>query len=223
MGFREDFVNAVRRRVWPQIHYLLDGTFGGYAVSHTTEDEYAMTVHCSEARLERALNEELGFSRNPISALKVRLDGNTSEGSWVRRESLFADWQLHLVLHATDEGHVDVYAHWEYSWITHPYKHYAAREYDAEKGVQLARARLGKYDGERFPEGLPYEIESPYRRRLRELVYRLYHRFPGPFDRAAALAEHVAARAPLLEVRGETEREGRGKRLDVSPRIALGR
>lgn len=210
MGFREDFTNAVRRRVWPKLHYLFEGTFDGYAVSHTTEDEYAMTVRCSEAELEAVLSD-LGFSRNPISALKVRLDGNTSEGSWVWRESPLDDWQLHVVLHATDEGHVDVYAHWEYSWITHPYKHYAARAYDAERGVRLTRTWLAAYEGERFPEGLPWEIADPYRRELRELWYRFYHR----------AAEFLAARGlpvssiPFLPDDGSDE-----GRPNVSPRIA---
>jgi hypothetical protein len=179
MGFREDVVNAVRRRVWPGLHYLFAGTFDGYAVTHTTEDEYAMTVHCSEAEIERVLDEELGFSRNPVSALKVRLDGNTSEGSWVWRASPLADMQLHVVLHAVDGGTVDVYAHWEYSWIRHPLKHYAAREYDAEKGVRLARAWLADHDGERYPDGLPYRIEPSSHRRLRELLYATYHVLEG--------------------------------------------
>jgi hypothetical protein len=212
MGFREDFTNAVRRRVWPQIHYLLEGTFDGYAVSHTTEDEYAVTVLCSEEELERALSEGLDFSRNPISALKVRLDGNTSEGSWVWRESPLADMQLHLVLHATDEGHVDVYAHWEYSWITHPYKHYAARGYDAEKGVRMARRRLADHESQRFPNGLPHEISAPYRRELRELFYRFYHR----------ATDFLAARGlpvPSLSDGTEDDEDDDG-RPTISPRIA---
>lgn len=51
-----------------------------------------MTVHSSEARPEHALDEDLELSRNPLSTLKVRLAGNTSEGSRVWRESLLADW-----------------------------------------------------------------------------------------------------------------------------------
>ncbi len=177
MGFREDFVNAVRRRALPRLHYVLEGTFGGYAVSPTTEDEYALTAHCSEAELEAVLRD-LGFSRNPVAALKVRVDGNTSEGSWVWRDSLLGDWQLHVVLHVTDADHVDVYAHWELSWVRHPYKHYAARGYDAETGVRLAREWLGMYGSERFPDGLPYEVEDLERREQRERRYRRLHRDP---------------------------------------------
>lgn len=106
----EDFINAVRRSFLPQLHFLLRGTFGWYAISHTTADEYVLTAHCSEETIETVL-ERLGFSRNPIAALKVRTDGNTSEGSWVWRPSPLADDQLHVVIHdLRNEPGVDVYA-----------------------------------------------------------------------------------------------------------------
>ena len=180
MTYREDAVNAVRRSLLPQLHYLFAGTFGGYAVSHTTADEYALTAHCSEARLE-AILAELGFSRNPIASLKVRLDGNTSEGSWVWRPSPLADHQLHIVLHAIEDAEkVDVYAHWELSWIRHPYKHYVARGYDAEKGVRLARKWLVDYERRCLngSDGIAYEIDGSLsfhwvEERLAELKSRL--------------------------------------------------
>ncbi|WP_254537240.1 hypothetical protein [Halomarina litorea] len=209
MGFREDFVNAVRRRVLPRLHYLFEGTFGGYAVSPTTEGEYALTAHCSEEELEAALRD-IGFSRNPVAALKVRVDGNTSEGSWVWRRSLLADWQLHVVLHATDEGHVDVYAHWELSWVRHPYAHYAARAYDAERGVRLARTWLGAYESGLFPDGLPYDVEAAHRRERRERHYRLLHRVADTLSDSALPAD------PFEDAEDDGNGEGRP---DVSPRI----
>ncbi|ELY50056.1 hypothetical protein [Natronolimnohabitans innermongolicus] len=177
MGIREDFVNAVRRSVWPQIHYLLAGTFDGYAVSHTTAEEYALTTHCTEERLEEIL-AELGFSRNPIASLKVRMDGNTSEGSWVWRASPLADMQLHVVLHEVENTEkVDVYAHWECSWIRHPYKHYVARGYDAEKGVELARRWLINYDEECLngSDGIGYEVDDSFSRRASEYLSLSYY------------------------------------------------
>ncbi len=182
MGYTEDFINAVRRSFIPQIHYLLRGTFGGYAVSHTTAKEYALTARCSEADLEDIL-EKLGFSRNPIASLKVRMDGNTSEGSWVWRASPLADNQLHIVLHELeDESGVDVYAHWECSWIRHPYKHYVARGYDADLGVELARRWLTDYGGDEL-EGtaVEYEIDSSASRRLSEYLSLSYYQFEDMF------------------------------------------
>ena len=177
MGYREDFTNAVRRSMWPQIHYLISGSFDGYAVSHTTADEYALTTHCSEERLEEILSE-LGFSRNPIASLKVRTDGNTSEGSWVWRASPLADMQLHIVLHEVgDAEKVDVYAHWECSWIRHPYKHYVARGYDAEKGVELARRWLINYDEECLngSDGIDYEVDDSLSRKASEYLSVSYY------------------------------------------------
>ena len=84
----------------------------------------------------------LGFSRNPVSALKTRKwspfdsDG-VSEGSWVWRESLLAHFQLHVTLFSNDDGTYDVLAHWEPSWIRHPVRHYRSEEVDPERGVEM--------------------------------------------------------------------------------------
>ncbi|OVE85556.1 hypothetical protein [Natronolimnobius baerhuensis] len=214
MGYTEDFINAVRRSFIPQIHYLLRGTFGGYAVSHTTAKEYALTARCSEADLEDIL-EKLGFSRNPIASLKVRMDGNTSEGSWVWRASPLADNQLHIVLHELeDESGVDVYAHWECSWIRHPYKHYVARGYDADLGVELARRWLTDYGGDEL-EGtaVEYEIDSSASRRLSEYLSLSYYQFEDMF---AA----IRSRVPQLDDEDDLDIDRDGERDGVSPRIA---
>ncbi|WP_226480183.1 hypothetical protein [Natrinema amylolyticum] len=172
----EDAINAMRRSALPQLHFLLRGTFGWYAVSHTTADEYVLTAHCSEATIETVL-DRLGFSRNPIAALKVRVDGNTSEGSWVWRPSPFADEQLHVVIHDLEnEPGVDVYAHWEYSWIRHPYKHYLARGYDAETGVAMARRWLVDGDELAVGPGVEYEIDHSLARRASEVLSLSYYR-----------------------------------------------
>ena len=213
MGYREDAINAVRRSLIPQLHYLLHGTFGGYAVSHTTADEYALTAHCSEAEIEAVL-EELGFSRNPIASVKVRLDGNTSEGSWVWRPSPLSSWQLHVVLHAlegTEADAVDVYAHWECSWIRHPYNHYVARGYDAELGVDLVRQWLERYDGDAVDD-LEYEVDTSLERRLSESLSLSYYQLK---ERSLSLRERV----PLLDGDGSTIDDRDGARDGVSPRI----
>ncbi|NGM67464.1 hypothetical protein G6M89_00320 [Natronolimnobius sp. AArcel1] len=214
MGYTEDFINAVRRSFVPQIHYLLRGTFGGYAVSHTTAEEYALTARCSEDQLEDIL-EKLGFSRNPIASLKVRMDGNTSEGSWVWRASPLADNQLHIVLHELeDESGVDVYAHWECSWIRHPYKHYVARGYDADLGVELARRWLTDYGGDEL-EGtaVEYEIDSSASRRLSEYLSLSYYQLEDVF---AA----IRSRVPQLDDEEDLDIDRDGERDSVSPRIA---
>ena len=210
MGYREDAVNAVRRSLVPQLHYLFRGTFGGYAVSHTTADEYALTARCSEAEIE-AILEELGFSRNPIASVKVRLDGNTSEGSWVWRPSPLSSWQLHVVLHELEDAEpeaVDVYAHWECSWIRHPYAHYVARGYDAELGVELVRRWLEAYDGEEFE----YEVDTSLERRLSERLSLSYYR-------VKAYSLSLQERVPAIDVAVPEHDERDEGRDVVSPRI----
>ena len=140
MADEHDGLQRLRRRLKPNVHRLMD-RLGGYAMSDTPEAEYVATFDCSVSELERTLADTFGFRRNPLSALKVRIDGNVSDGSWVWRRWPLAARQLHLVLHETDDG-VDVYAHWEYSWVTHPLRHYRADGYDAEAGVAAARALL---------------------------------------------------------------------------------
>ncbi|QFU81261.1 hypothetical protein [Natronorubrum aibiense] len=214
MGYREDVVNAVRRSVIPQLHYVLQGSFDGYAVSHTTAEEYVLTAHCSEARLETLL-ENRGFSRNPIASLKVRLDGNTAEGSWVWRESPLADHQLHVVLHELEAADkVDVYAHWECSWIRHPYNHYVARGYDAETGVELARRWLIADDGLGL-EGtneIDYEIDSSLTRKASEYLSVSYYRVE---ERVATLK----SRLPVIDGDRAEIIDRDGKRDAVSPTI----
>ena len=214
MGYREDFVNAVRRSFLPQVHYLLQGSFDGYAISHTTAEEYALTAQCSEETIESIL-DDLGFSRNPIASLKVRMDGNTSEGSWVWRASPLADYQLHVVLHELEDGAgTDVYAHWECSWIRHPYNHYVARGYDAEFGVELARRWLTGYDGDEIHgTGIDYEIDRSISRQASEYLSLSYYRLEEVFA-------DVKSRLPHLDGEDALEIDRDGERDAVSPRIA---
>ena len=157
MGKPADAYNAFRRRVLPGVHSVFDVLLGGYALSDTPPEEYVGTLHCSQDEVE-ALFEGLGFSRSFVASLKVRVDGNVSDGSWVYRESLFAAHQLHVIVHQTENG-VETYAHWEYSSIRHPYRHYLARDYSAEKGVSLTRSLLSDLSESR---GVEWTIEPPY-------------------------------------------------------------
>lgn len=164
-----DTVNAFRRALLPAIDRLKRAIFGGYAVSDSTEDEYVATVQTSASDTGSALTD-LGFSRSFVSALKIRVDGNVSDGSWVRRDSVLGDKQLHVVLHELDERvAVDLYAHHEYSSITHPVKHYRKADYSAERGVELVRKLL-----ESHPGSLAYDVRPRYRREHRWLLYGVY-------------------------------------------------
>ena len=154
---------TVRRATLPAIDAVKERLFGGFAMSHSTEDEYAATLYCPEGELEEVLKDQ-GFSPSLFSALKVRYDRNTEDGSCVWRESLTADMQLHVVSHArTDSDAIDLYAHWERSKYTHPIEHYRKVDYDAEKGVELFRRMLSAYHRD-HPNPPKYEVQPPHHR-----------------------------------------------------------
>lgn len=135
----------VRRAFLPPVDTIKDRLFDGFATSHSTEDEYAATAYCRAERFQAVL-DELGFSPSLFSALKIRFDGNVEDGSWVRRESLLAESQLHVVAHEREDSPgIDVYAHSERSKITHPVAHYRKVDYDAEAGVEQFRNALEAY------------------------------------------------------------------------------
>ncbi len=163
MGSAPNLLNAARRTIKPPIHRLFDWGFGGYAMTDNTEEEYVGTVSLPRPEFE-ALLKAAGFRRNVVSSLKVRVDGNVSDGSWAWRTSPLADWQLHVILHDVGEE-VEAYAHWEYSWITHPVKHYGATGCSPETGVRMTREFLRNYRSEEHPEGIPFEVESFYWRK----------------------------------------------------------
>ena len=182
MGRPADVYNAYRRRLLPAFHSVLDVIIGGYALSDTPPEEYVGTLHCNESEVESWL-ESFGFTRNLVASLKVRVDGNVSNGSWVHRKSLLADHQLHVIIHQTEDG-IDLYAHWEYSSIRHPYRHYLARDYSAETGVQMMRTILNDN-----ADGISWEIQSSPRRHtwyislLRAVSDSLARRFAEMPDR----------------------------------------
>jgi len=165
-------LNKTRKFVWPQFHRLFTTISDAYAVTQTTEEEYAATVLEPQTEVEARLTQ-LNFIRTPISALKIRLDGNLSDGSWVRRESPLADEQLHVVLHTLeDRDAVDVYAHTEDNWIRHPLLHLRKKNYSAEEGVSWVRALLETHESN--AGGIEYRIEPRYRRDGQWLLYAIH-------------------------------------------------
>lgn len=194
MGQPADMYNFVRRRLFPGLHSVLDVVIGGYALSDTPPGEYVGTLDCSRAKAE-ALLAALGFSRSVVASLKVRIDGNVSDGSWVYRESLLADYQLHVTLHREETG-IQTYAHREYSSIRHPYRHYLAREYSAEAGVRVMRSVLEETTN---GFGISWDIKYPHRRYtwyislLRTVSEPLAHRAADVSDRfKAGLTEETS-------------------------------
>lgn len=172
-------VNTLRQTLWPPFHRLFSTVSGAYTVTQTTEDEYAGTFMESLETLEERL-PELGLHRTPISSLKIRVDDNVSDGSWILRQSIHADTQLHIILHELpDKPAVDVYAHVEDNWIRHPILHLRKENYDAEDGVVELRALFEAHES---TSTVPFEVIPRYRRDGQWLLY-LLHRVSKPAAR----------------------------------------
>lgn len=139
-----DRLTKIRRRVLPTIHRL-NRCFGGYAECTMHPAEYVGTIDQPLPQFHSELRS-MEFHREPIAALKRQRDGRESAGSWVRRRSLFAGKQLHITLFENGGRSVDTYAHWEHSWLRHPYKHYQGLGWDTAQGVKKMRALLSKND-----------------------------------------------------------------------------
>lgn len=139
-----DRVTRFRRRVLPALHRIKE-PLGGYAICTLDPAEYVGTVLRPLDAVRETLRR-LEFEREPIASLKRRADGRLSAGSWVRRESPLADKQLHVTLVRDGAGVVELYAHREYSWLTHPYRHYTFSEWEPEAGVERLRELFAERD-----------------------------------------------------------------------------
>lgn len=140
MGHRHDWWEGLRSVTLPWLHRWLS-LVGAYAEGEVAESSYALTAEVDAETLERRLHD-LAFVRNPLASFKRRPGGH-EVGSWVRRESLLADQQLHVQLFAgptADE--TDVYAHQEASWIAHPVAHYRKQGIDVIAGVRGVRQQF---------------------------------------------------------------------------------
>lgn len=137
MGHRHDWWEVIRSRTLPWLHRWL-AVVGAYAEGEVAHSSYALTAGRGVESLERDLHT-LGFVRNPIASIKRRGE-HYEAGSWVRRQSLLADRQLHIELFPVENpGGTDVYAHVELSWITHPLSHYRKEGIDVIAGVREVR------------------------------------------------------------------------------------
>ncbi|SNZ03276.1 hypothetical protein SAMN06269185_0235 [Natronoarchaeum philippinense] len=139
-----DRVTRLRRRVLPTLHRIKE-PLGGFAVCTLDPAEYVGTVPRPLDDVREALRR-MEFEREPIASLKRRSDGRLSAGSWARRESPLAEKQLHVTLIRDAPGTVELFAHREYSWLTHPYRHYTFDGWEPEAGAERMRDLLAEHD-----------------------------------------------------------------------------
>lgn len=139
-----DRITRIRRRVLPALHRVKE-PLGGFALCTLDSAEYAATVP-RPLDVVREHLRRMGFDREPIASLKRHADGRLSAGSWVRRASPLAEKQLHVTLLRDGPGVVELFAHREYSWLTHPYRHYTFSGWEPDAGVAALRELLAEHD-----------------------------------------------------------------------------
>lgn len=171
---RSTVPHRIRRRIGPTIDRLARRV--GQPEYRVWPAGYVGTVSMPRPELEAMLHD-LGFRWNPLSLFHYTLVGESSDGSWVYRPSVFADRQLHVVLYGKGSSWTDIYAHTEFSWIRHPLKHAKEEEIRRAEGAVTMRRMLEQF-------GVEYDRKSIVTRSVVQLADRVREaiRRPGsPF------------------------------------------
>lgn len=140
-----DFVTGWRRKILPKVHEILS-IWGMFAERKESRSAYVGSVKLTLDAFEQDL-DEVGFIRNFVASVKYR-DINRGDrytkGSWMfLPNGFFSGRMLHVTLYsAFDDGFVDVYAHEEPYWLTHPVKHYSTDYVDVDEGVKRVTGLL---------------------------------------------------------------------------------
>lgn len=165
MSHKQDYWERLRSSIVPPIGVLvqfINETFRQelYVTSESRRNQFVGRVKMDEEEFEEVLHDN-GFERNPLASLKNRFGGEVEEGSFRKLYPEDDDrFQLHVILYDGSEiqnantGETFIYAHWEYRWDVHPWKHYRGYDLDADEGVRKMRKILRI-------EGIDYEFIQP--------------------------------------------------------------
>lgn len=147
LGAEDDWIEGYRRNLWPLAHPLLAAA-GRPLIRHKGEADYVCTVTATEDELEQAL-EGGDYHRNVVATLKFILvdgiDGRVwSDGSWVMRDSLFADRQNHCYFFVMGDK-IHLFHHNEASAVSQPDDHTDGKQRhgDPESTLYEAMATAG--------------------------------------------------------------------------------
>lgn len=164
MGKKHDYWEDWRTYIIPKLGIavnFINDTFRSdlYTRTESRNREFVGRIPMGEEEFEKYLTE-WGFERNPLAALKIRAKtGEVEEGSW-RKVERGGERQLHLILYDGSQlqnantGECFLYAHWEYRWDVHPWKHYKGVDVQRHKGVLKMRRYLED-------AGIAYEYVQP--------------------------------------------------------------
>lgn len=155
MNHASDYWESIRRIVIPKIGKVVQAfneryRQNLYVTGKSRNQELVGRVPMGEEEFEEVLSE-LGFERNPLASLKTRRGDEIEEGSFRKiYPSEYPEWQLHVVIYDGSQinnantGETFVYAHWEYRWDVHPWKHYRGHDFNPDKGVKLMKKYLNE-------------------------------------------------------------------------------
>ena len=163
VGLRLNVPRRVRQVVGPWLNRLARTL--GQPDYHVRRTEYVGTVHVSIDDLEAHLQRG-GFTWAPFSLYHRTPTETSTDGSWTYRPWLLADRQLHVILFTQSSDRTDVYAHNEYNWLCHPYKHAKRKAVRRKEGAEQMRRWLDA-------QGLAYDHESVVPQKAVHLYERL--------------------------------------------------
>lgn len=124
---------SLQRRIYLNCHRIqsyirpVKTRLGGFAVAELNPSQYAATVHVTDEDVGQVM-KEIGFTWNPVSALKVLKDTGAVEiGSWAYwpqglRTSPY-QYHVHAFSNQDLPRYVDLYVHHEFNWFRHPLRH----------------------------------------------------------------------------------------------------
>lgn len=163
---RSGLLRRLRQRIGPMLDQFTRAI--GQPTTHVYPAGYVGTVPLPIEEFELELRDG-GFNWDPLSMYHYTLEGNATDGSWAYRSSRLANRQLHVVLFTQGPAVTEVYAHDEFNWLRHPFKH--AREVDIRRseGSKEMRRWLNV-------RGIAYERDILPVRRVRHIVKRVRRR-----------------------------------------------
>lgn len=159
-------LRRLRHRIGPLLNQFFKMI--GQPTTQVYPAGYVGTVPLPIEEFESELRDG-GFNVDLLSTYHYTLDGNATDGSWAYRFSRLANRQLHVVLFKQGPAVTEVYAHDEFNWFRHPFKH----AYEVDIRRTEGRKKMCRWLNAREIE---YERAIPPVRVVRNTVRRVRKR-----------------------------------------------
>lgn len=127
-----------------------------YHNSQSRNEQFVGRIQIDEEAFEKVLHDA-GYERNPLAWLKENSSHEIEEESWRYCDN---EMQTHLIFYDGEKapnantGELFIYAHDEYRWDIHPWKHLVGENVSYSDGVKEVRRMLQD-------EGINYDFIQP--------------------------------------------------------------